>query len=235
MLRQTAMFEKSGAPDTYSTVPKARETWMAKSMLRTQPPAGVKRPDSESSIGRHRSSLGKLNFWDITGPATSLIPLKKEVKILFDKHVDHLKPDPKKDCSPTILFDLFMTGCTEDTACPTLVIICADKSSRGKAIKLVRDSNLLEKPEYSPVLLGQCSKNPRYLNAQLPQEITKGSALDPGNARINEYFLPKDGIDREVITGDICRYLGNDARVRPGDYDVYYSSIDAYISYLSNI
>lgn len=37
--------------------------------------------------------------------------------------------------------------------------------------------------------------------------------------RTNEYFVPKDGIDREVITADICRYLGNDALVRPGKYE----------------
>ncbi|KAG9240582.1 hypothetical protein BJ878DRAFT_483718 [Calycina marina] len=36
--------------------------------------------------------------------------------------------------------------------------------------------------------------------------------------RTNEYFVPKDGIDREVITADVCRYLGNDALVRPGVY-----------------
>ena len=39
-------------------------------------------------------------------------------------------------------------------------------------------------------------------------------------ARTNEYFVPKEGIDREVITADICRYLGNDALVRPGTYEV---------------
>lgn len=39
------------------------------------------------------------------------------------------------------------------------------------------------------------------------------------SARTNEYFVPKDGIDREVITADICRYLGNDALVRPGVYE----------------
>lgn len=38
-------------------------------------------------------------------------------------------------------------------------------------------------------------------------------------ARTNEYFVPKNGIDREVITADICRYLGNDALVRPGTYE----------------
>jgi hypothetical protein len=39
------------------------------------------------------------------------------------------------------------------------------------------------------------------------------------NPRQNEYFIPRDGIDREVITSDICRYLGNDALVRPGTYE----------------
>ncbi|RKF72325.1 putative transcription factor [Golovinomyces cichoracearum] len=41
----------------------------------------------------------------------------------------------------------------------------------------------------------------------------------PCQNRSNEYFVPKDGIDREVITADICRYLGNDALVRPGNYE----------------
>jgi len=45
------------------------------------------------------------------------------------------------------------------------------------------------------------------------------------NSRQNEYFIPRDGIDREVITADICRYLGNDALVRPGTYDVSHHSI----------
>lgn len=44
-----------------------------------------------------------------------------------------------------------------------------------------------------------------------------GTPQQPAPAtRNNEYFLPRDGIDREVITADICRYLGNDALVRPG-------------------
>ncbi|KAI1006986.1 hypothetical protein K3495_g1229 [Podosphaera aphanis] len=44
-------------------------------------------------------------------------------------------------------------------------------------------------------------------------------APPPTQVRSNEYFVPKDGIDREVITADICRYLGNDALVRPGSYE----------------
>ncbi|KAG9234108.1 hypothetical protein BJ875DRAFT_377206 [Amylocarpus encephaloides] len=45
------------------------------------------------------------------------------------------------------------------------------------------------------------------------------AAVAADRARTNEYFVPKDGIDREVITADICRYLGNDALVRPGSYE----------------
>jgi hypothetical protein len=44
--------------------------------------------------------------------------------------------------------------------------------------------------------------------------------MPPAAPRQNEYFVPRDGIDREVITSDICRYLGNDALVRPGTYEV---------------
>ncbi|KAI1820087.1 hypothetical protein F4861DRAFT_533969 [Xylaria intraflava] len=46
-----------------------------------------------------------------------------------------------------------------------------------------------------------------------------GSSVLPPQTRQNEYFVPRDGIDREVITADICRYLGNDALVRPGTYE----------------
>ncbi|KAI1433526.1 hypothetical protein GGR50DRAFT_705357 [Xylaria sp. CBS 124048] len=44
------------------------------------------------------------------------------------------------------------------------------------------------------------------------------NVVPPPQTRQNEYFVPKDGIDREVITADICRYLGNNALVRPGNY-----------------
>lgn len=46
------------------------------------------------------------------------------------------------------------------------------------------------------------------------------TAPQPSSSRQNEYFVPRDGIDREVISADICRYLGNDALVRPGMYEV---------------
>jgi hypothetical protein len=36
------------------------------------------------------------------------------------------------------------------------------------------------------------------------------------SSRSNYWFVPGDGIAREVITADIQRYLGPDALVKPG-------------------
>lgn len=33
---------------------------------------------------------------------------------------------------------------------------------------------------------------------------------------LRNWFVPKDGINRQVISADIQKYLGNDATVRPG-------------------
>ncbi|KAK2075394.1 hypothetical protein P8C59_009523 [Phyllachora maydis] len=51
------------------------------------------------------------------------------------------------------------------------------------------------------------------------EEAQALKAVARDSSRNNEYFVPRDGIDREVITADICRYLGQDALVRPGTYE----------------
>ena len=37
----------------------------------------------------------------------------------------------------------------------------------------------------------------------------------PEPLRLQDYFLPAEDISRQVIQSDICKYLGNDATVRP--------------------
>ncbi|RSL66746.1 hypothetical protein CEP54_003555 [Fusarium duplospermum] len=49
----------------------------------------------------------------------------------------------------------------------------------------------------------------------------------PNSGRQKEYFVPRDGIDREVISADICLYLGNDALVRPGHYEAMIEDLKA--------
>lgn len=45
----------------------------------------------------------------------------------------------------------------------------------------------------------------------------KGSSGSSSSRKVT-FFVPGTGIDREVISTDICRYLGNDATARPGEY-----------------
>lgn len=45
--------------------------------------------------------------------------------------------------------------------------------------------------------------------------ISRDRVDDTTRPEYNEYFLPGDGIDREVIQHEICRYLGQDATCRP--------------------
>lgn len=53
---------------------------------------------------------------------------------------------------------------------------------------------------------------------QKPSREGYKTTVPPCNRHNEEYFVPGDGIDREVITADITRYLGNDALVRPGTF-----------------
>lgn len=47
--------------------------------------------------------------------------------------------------------------------------------------------------------------------------------------RQNEYFIPGEGISRDVILAHITDYLGNDALVRPGNYNVCSQSFFAFL------
>lgn len=53
--------------------------------------------------------------------------------------------------------------------------------------------------------------------------------------RLATYFVPATGIDREVITADISRYLGNDALVAPGKHKVTYPAVGFVIKYTNSV
>lgn len=57
------------------------------------------------------------------------------------------------------------------------------------------------------------------LPARIRPVIDPGRSRDEARPNYNEYFLPGEGIDREVIQSEICRYLGQDATCKPGTHD----------------
>lgn len=58
----------------------------------------------------------------------------------------------------------------------------------------------------------------RDLAPQARPIIDPGRSRDESRPQYNEYFLPGEGIDREVIQSEICRYLGQDATCKPGSH-----------------
>lgn len=46
-------------------------------------------------------------------------------------------------------------------------------------------------------------------------------ARGPRIPGLGEYFLPGDGIDRQVLQVELCKFLGSEAIARPGEYNVW--------------
>ncbi len=63
---------------------------------------------------------------------------------------------------------------------------------------------------------GRYQDEPRERYGRAPIDVHASDRRnDTGASRYQDYFLPGEDIHREVIQEDICRYLGNDATVRP--------------------
>jgi hypothetical protein len=95
------------------------------------------------------------------------------------------------------------------------------------------EDNISEAPTKQPDVRtehssGKIAKQPK-VQSHIQSEHLKGKTTRPltpqtrggsVSSRMSQFFISSEGIDTEVITTDICRYLGNDALVRPGTYQV---------------
>ena len=78
---------------------------------------------------------------------------------------------------------------------------------------------------------GDHRRNPDREDARAPRDGVRAARDDrrppgdePRGARIpglGEYFLSGDGIDRQVLQVELCKFLGSEATARPGDYNVW--------------
>lgn len=53
-----------------------------------------------------------------------------------------------------------------------------------------------------------------------PREREREYVPSSRGAPLNEFFVDGEGIHREVMQREICKYLGQDALSRPGTYNV---------------
>lgn len=169
------MFENSNFPTKFREMTTITQTWLPIRLLQDHPipTAEHQWSDIEASIGDYRSTRGAEKYWDIIGPIRETTnQLKAEIKTIFDLHAEDLK---NRD-SITLMYEVFMVGSSKSLANPTLIIICHQKSTRKKAMKLIEAGKILEKPCYLGVRIDSASRHPRYPKSRTPQAI--GSEID---------------------------------------------------------
>jgi hypothetical protein len=115
-------------------------------------------PRPELSIGTRCCQLGNHQCWEVIGPAQEITEsLFGPIKKLLESRDEYLNEGP---CVPrALLFDMYMIGRTEQVAIPTIMFSCDNKVQRQRALKLVRQSSLLD--PYPCVALGDSSHPPR--------------------------------------------------------------------------
>jgi len=124
---------------------------------RSTPPAKARWPNPELSIGVPCAPLGRNKCWEVTGPAREISSaLFRIVKDILDQHSEYLH---ETECVPfSIMFGLYMIGRNEQKASPTLVLSCEPKKPRQKALKVIRETSILQ--SYPGILLAESSRSP---------------------------------------------------------------------------
>lgn len=120
-------------------------------------PAHRSWPQPELSCGAKLIGLGRMMAWSPVGPAQELAnELLPSVKHLLVENVELLcKNVPVPDA---LFFEIFMIGRDQSHAKPTLLVHSQSKAMRQQAIKLIKQSQILD--PYLGVLLAESSRPP---------------------------------------------------------------------------
>jgi hypothetical protein len=114
-------------------------------------------PNPEASIGRPCCPLGGNKCWEVIGPARDLsYSIQQRVKDLLESCNEYLnegEPVPR-----LMMYGVYMVGKNEKDAMPTLIFSCESRTSRRKAVKLIKESPILN--EFLGVRLATSSQPP---------------------------------------------------------------------------
>lgn len=95
------------------------------------------------------------------------------------------------------------------------------RSAESEGVVLVRDPytghvyrEVRDVPSRSPYAREERDDFPSRSRTTMDTAMTRDR--DPIRPEYTEYFCPGEGIEREVIQHEICKYLGQDATCRPG-------------------
>lgn len=149
-------------------------------------------PDPEASIGESFCVLGKYRCWEAIGLAGD-IPKSaafRDIKTLLESRYEYLHEG--LSVPRALSYELYMIGKVKKEAQPYIMFICESKPSRQRALKLVRESGILD--EYPGVLLGECSRAPILSRPAVPlASLDSGEDLQVTEESDEGDILPESG------------------------------------------
>ncbi|KAH7386459.1 hypothetical protein BKA64DRAFT_143978 [Cadophora sp. MPI-SDFR-AT-0126] len=206
ILHSFTMSRRSQEPGLYTGVP-LQEGRSLVARLWPSEPQPVKWSHSQASVGKHCCTFSGKAIWEIQDPGRSILePLLDKIKRYLNEQSEILRESLREREACQFSFDIFMIGRSESTACPTLVFISVNKTSRGKIVKAIRDSGILDTHPY--VLLGQCSKHPRYPDSRplkpIAFDVDATSSLAQPNGTV---YVEKSIADKHMIVSGTTIYI----------------------------
>ncbi|PMD49516.1 uncharacterized protein K444DRAFT_622585 [Hyaloscypha bicolor E] len=115
-------------------------------------------PNPQLSLGTQCRRLAGNDCWVAIGPARELFALiKKEIADLLDERIDELEiAEPL--AGDIVMFNMYMIGKSAATAKPMILFTSQSQSRRRKAIKFVRESDILK--NYPKIALAEAAMSP---------------------------------------------------------------------------
>lgn len=116
-------------------------------------------PNPELSIGKPispSSMPGRLQFWEVTGPA---MEVWTAIRPRLSQFLDSIA-DLNATRRSHVTFSMFMVGKTINSASPTIIIQSASTEPRKRVVNLVENSSILD--AYPGVVLADASKLPGW-------------------------------------------------------------------------
>jgi hypothetical protein len=184
-----ANFPSMGASSRTFPDEQAHHKLLAQAFKRSSISSVVSWQSPELSIGRACTPFEKQQCWEVTGRAESLARgLFQAVKELLDGCNELLYDG--EPVESLVMFNLFMIGRDRSKANPTLLLSCERKRPRQRAMKLIRESGILRRPEHAGFRLAESPRPPVGLSAPVPL----GSQDDAGSSS-----LPLPLLDQNVL------------------------------------
>jgi hypothetical protein len=147
-------------------------------------------PDPHLSIGTKCNRMGSNECWEATGPAQELFAqISQSVGDLLNARVDDIE-EGEPVAGHILTFGMYMIGKGPRTARPTLIFTCQRPKPRRRAIKFIKESEILK--NYPKIALAESAVVPMTLGSNYLRLLARPSGSPPTGSASRTGILKRD-------------------------------------------